>query len=96
MISAFTDLGYSLENNDVKAMIIQYQLDHGIIKDKNEDGAGTFGPKTRASLVEQHGKFQTIQDAELKIIEENKKLLLSERDIWEQKTQLIENQISSI
>jgi peptidoglycan hydrolase-like protein with peptidoglycan-binding domain len=96
VISAFEDLGYSVENGDVKAMIMQYQLDHEIIKNREEDGAWTFGPKTRASLASQHGKFQSIQDVELKIIDENKKLLISEHSLWEARTRIIENRISAI
>lgn len=30
--------------------VIAFQLDHGIIRDKNEDGAGQVGPQTRAAL----------------------------------------------
>ncbi len=96
VINAFSDLGYTAEAGDIKSMITGYQMDHGIITTKNEIGAGSFGPKTRLSLAKEHGVFQKIQDAELKIIEENKKLLLSERDIWEQKTFIIEWRMSSI
>jgi hypothetical protein len=96
VISAFADLGYSVENGDVKAMIIQYQLDHEVIKTRDEDWAWTFGPKTRTSLATQHGKFQSIQDVELKLIDENKKLLLSEHDLWEEKIRIVENRISAI
>lgn len=96
MINAFADLGYNVKNGDVKAMIIEYQLDHEVITSPKDPGAGSFGPKTRASLAEAHGKYRTIQDAELRIIEENKKLLLSERALWEQKTEIIEDIITSI
>lgn len=96
VMSAFADLGYLPIEGNVKDMIIQYQLDHQIISKKTDDGAGNFGPKTRASLAEQHGKYRTIQDIELKIIEENKKVLLSERDLWEQRAQIIEGKVSAI
>lgn len=96
VISAFADLGYTVSNTDVKSMIIAYQIDHDIIKTATDDGAWNFGPKTRASLAKEHGKLITIQDTELKIIEENKKLLISEHSLWEAKVRIVENRITAI
>ena len=96
MINAFADLGYNAENGDVKAMIIEYQLDHEVIASTKDSGAGTFGPKTRASRAAEHGKYRSLQDSELKIIEENKKVLLSERALWEQKSLIIEGKVGTI
>ena len=96
VISAFSDLGYVVEKGDTKSMLIQYQLDHNIIANRDETGAGNFGPKTRASLVNEHSKFQSIHDVELKLIEENKKLLLSEHTLWEERTREVEVKISTI
>jgi hypothetical protein len=36
VLSMFADLGYE-NNDDVRAMIIEFQLDHGIIVDKEEE-----------------------------------------------------------
>lgn len=96
VINAFADLGYTVDGSNVKDMITEYQLDHQVITSKDDAGAGTFGPKTRQSLATEHGKFSDIQDVQLKIIEENKKLLISEHSLWEQKTKLVETRISAI
>lgn len=96
VINAFADLGYNVKNGDVKAMITEYQLDHEIIASTKDPGTGTFGPKTRASLAAEHGVYSNLQDSELKIIEENKKLLLSERELWQEKTLIIEGKVSAI
>lgn len=37
------------EYADIEKAVIKFQLEHNVIADKNDDGAGWFGPKTRAA-----------------------------------------------
>jgi hypothetical protein len=37
IIAAFADLGYAVTGNDVKSMIINFQLDYGVIQSKNDE-----------------------------------------------------------
>ena len=69
MISAFADLGYNLVGTDTKSMILEFQLEQKIIDSKDDDGAGNYGPKTRAALASLHADFQKKRDIELKAIE---------------------------
>lgn len=64
-------------------MIIEFQLDHGIIRSHEDDGAGVYGPKTRAALREAHDQYKKLRDEELGRIEREKSLLLSEKTAWE-------------
>jgi hypothetical protein len=80
----FDDLGYPKEEGQTeKEMIIEFQLDHGIIKNREDDGAGNYGPKTRAMLEGEHAKYITLRNAELEKIEAEKSALLSEKSNWE-------------
>lgn len=45
-------IGYNTQNTSTKEIITQFQLDHGIISHRNEDGAGTYGPKTTSKLAQ--------------------------------------------
>lgn len=86
VIAAFADLGYTVgSNNDVKSMIVAFQLDYGVIASKDDEWAGNYGPKTRAALASAHTKFQTIQDEESAAIEAARKQMLDERTAWEQR-----------
>lgn len=80
----FADLGYPKEDGETERdMIIEFQIDHGIISHKNDEGAGVYGPKTRATLADEYKKYITLRDAELAKIEAEKSLLLSEKNAWE-------------
>ncbi len=43
--------------SDVESSVIDYQLARGVISDRNEDGAGWFGPKTRAQTKLDYNAF---------------------------------------
>lgn len=76
----FDYFGYPKEEGQSeKDMIIEFQMDHGIIKNKEDDGAGNDGPKTRAMLETEHAKYITLRDAELEKIEAEKAALVSEK-----------------
>lgn len=96
VIAAFADLGYVVSGDDVKNMIITFQLDYGIVASRDEDGAGTYGPKTRAALATAHAKFENIQDEESAAIEVARKQLLDERTSWEERYNKAHNSISAI
>jgi hypothetical protein len=58
-----TTLGYydddiSGDYSDIEAAIIDYQLTRGIIQEKTDDGAGWFGPKTRAQAKIDYNQVQ--------------------------------------
>ena len=42
MIEAFAELGYMVQNADVKDMIFRFQVDQGILSSLSDDGAGNF------------------------------------------------------
>ncbi len=42
VLSLFTDLGYSSDGRSTKDMIIDFQLDHGIIAKSTDPGAGNY------------------------------------------------------
>lgn len=96
VIAAFADLGYVVENNDVKGMITEFQLDYGVIPSKEDAGAGIYGPKTRVALATAHAKFSNIQDEENAAIEAARKELLDERTAWEARYNQAQNSISAI
>ncbi len=83
VISAFADLGYNFTGTDTKSMIIEFQLDQGIIASRDDDAAGTYGPKTRAALATLHGAYMTRRQIELDAIESAKKKLLADHDSWQ-------------
>lgn len=39
VISAFADLGYAVVGNDVKTVIMNFQIDHKVIASKDDEGA---------------------------------------------------------
>jgi hypothetical protein len=83
VISAFADLGYNFTGTDTKSMIIEFQLDQGIIVSRDDDAAGTYGPKTKTALATLHGAYMTRRQIELDIIESAKKKLLADHDSWQ-------------
>ena len=76
-------------------MITQFQLDQKIISSSNDDGAGNYGPKTRAALAIIYADYTTKRQKELKAIEEARKLLLSDHDAWQLKYQQAEKQVAA-
>nr|MDD3719784.1 hypothetical protein [Candidatus Gracilibacteria bacterium] len=50
--------------NDIKNVLINYQLKQGIINDKTDIGAGYFGPKTREELKNDYALFVAKKDEE--------------------------------
>lgn len=97
ILAMFDDLGYPKEDGQSeKDMIIEFQMDHGIIKNKEEDGAGIYGPKTRAMLESEHAKYVTLRNAELEKIEAEKAALLSEKTAWENSYTVANQVVESI
>lgn len=97
ILAMFDDLGYPKEDGQTeKEMILEFQLDHGIIKNKEDDGAGNYGPKTRAMLETEHAKYITLRNAELEKIEAEKAALLSEKDAWESSYTVANQVVESI
>lgn len=94
ILSAFADLGYTPINGNIPAMILQYQLDHGVIASSDDPGAGNYGPKTRASLKDSHAEYETIRINELKAIEKARKEMLDERVAWQARYEKAENSVT--
>jgi hypothetical protein len=82
VLNMFRELGYDNDGDDVRAMIMEFQKDHGIIKASTDDGAGVYGPRTQASLAKEYSRYSTLREVELKKIEAEKALLISERNQW--------------
>ncbi len=91
MIAAFADLGYSLSGNDTKAMITEFQLEQKVIASKDEEGAGVYGPRTRAMLALLTEK----RNAELAAAEQARNLLLTDHDAWEKQYKQAETTVTS-
>lgn len=79
----FADLGYSLDGRTSKDMIIDFQMDHGIIQNISDPGAGNYGPLTQAKLATEHDHYSLLRDAELQKIEREKAVLISQKSEWE-------------
>lgn len=94
VISAFADLGYNLVGTDTKSMILEFQLEQKVINSKDDDGAGNYGPKTRATLAALHADFQKKRDIELKAIEGARTLLLTDHDAWEKQYKQAEQTVT--
>lgn len=82
-IAAFADLGYNFTGNDTKSMVIGFQLDHQIIDSKNDEAAGSYGPKTRSLLATLHEAYTSKRDVELSAIDSARKLLLTDHNVWQ-------------
>lgn len=91
VIAAFADLGYSLSGNDTKAMITEFQLEQKVIASKDEEGAGVYGPRTRAMLALLTEK----RNAELAAAEQARNLLLTDHDAWEKQYKQAETTVTS-
>ncbi len=96
VLSAFSDLGYTVENGNVSAMIRQFQLDHGIITSKDETGSGTYGPKTRAALAVAHNQYNLLHNADLEAVAKARKEMIDAHTEWEQKYNKTEAYITTI
>lgn len=95
VLSAFADLGYSVKNNDVKAMILEFQLDHKVIASALDDGAGNYGPKTKAALKKAHDTYNVLRTDELDVIEKARQELLDERTAWETRYNKAQNSVQA-
>jgi hypothetical protein len=82
VISAFADLGYNFTGTDTKSMIIEFQLDNNIVPSRDDESAGVYGPKTRATLASLHAAYVIRRQTELDAIERAKKALLADHDTY--------------
>ncbi len=97
ILAMFDDLGYPKEEwQTEKEMSNEFQIDHGIIKNREDDGAGNYGPKTRAMLESEHAKYITLRNAELEKIEAEKAALLNEKTAWESSYTVANQVVESI
>ena len=95
-LTKFADLGYTLDGRSVKDMIISFQKDHGVILSEKDDGAGTYGPRTRTTLTEEHTRYSELRDAEFQKIEAERALLISEKNEWENTYNTANQRISAL
>lgn len=56
-------LGYEKTGQDMASMIMQFQLDHGVIAHAGEAGAGNYGPKTTRALAEAYERLMASSPA---------------------------------
>ena len=82
VIASFADLGYNFTGKDTKSMIVEFQLDNKIIASRDDESAGVYGPKTRATLATLHGVYLARRKIELDLIESAKQKLLAEHNIY--------------
>lgn len=94
-IAAFADLGYNFKWTDTKSMIVEFQIEQKIIQSKDDEAAGTYGPRTRAALAALHTEYLTKHDAELAEIDSARKLLLTDHETWQKQYQKAETTVSS-
>jgi hypothetical protein len=64
-------------------MIINFQIDHGIITSRDETGAGNYGPKTRIALVTAHDIYNNLHSADLESVAKARKELIEAHQDWE-------------
>lgn len=91
VISAFADLGYPVSGSDTKAMITEFQLEQKVIASKDDEGAGVYGPKTRATLATLLAK----RNAELSAAEQARNLLLTDHAAWEKQYKQAETTVTA-
>lgn len=84
-----------MKNNDVKSMILEFQLDHKVISSASDDGAGNYGPKTKAALKAAHDTYSALRTEELDAIEKARKELLDERTAWETRYNKAQNSVQA-
>lgn len=76
-------------------MIIAFQLDHGIISNISDPGAGNYGPLTTAKLQEEYARYSSLKDSEMKRIEAERAQLVSENSAWATLVSRAENQVDA-
>jgi len=89
----YRDLGYyngsiNWDFEDVESSIVDYQVDTGVISSRNDDGAGWFGPKTRAQTKIDYEEYEENKPTRKVGFEEEEK----EEVIVQQKTEKIEKE----
>ena len=78
------DLGYSIDASFTGG-IFQYQKDHGIVTSLSDTGAWVYGPRTRASLTEEHGKYMREKLQQKASIEREQTILVQEHSDWSER-----------
>lgn len=94
-IAAFADLGYNFKGTDTKSMITDFQIEQKIIQSKDDEAAGTYGPRTRAALASLHTDYTAKHATELAQIEWARKLLLTDHDAWQKQYKQAESTVWS-
>ncbi len=84
-----------MKGTDTKTMLTEFQLEQKIIGSKDEDGAGTYGPKTRVTLAALHAKYLEKHNTELVAIEKARNLLLTDHDAWEKQYKQAETTVNA-
>ncbi len=95
VIASFADLGYNFSGTDTKSMIIEFQLDNGIITSRDDEAAGTYGPKTRATLATLHTAYVIRRQTELDTIERAKASLLADHDSYKTEYSNAQSQVTA-
>lgn len=96
IIEAFAELGYIVEKEDVKNMIFRFQVDQWILTSLTDDGAGNFGPKTKAAFFIAYRTFSELRTEDLNAIEKARQELLDERTAWAVRYNKASNSVAAL
>ena len=77
-------------------MVLQFQLDHGVVASSSDVGAGNYGPKTKAALKVAHDTYNSLRTNELDAIERARQELLDERTAWEVRYKKASNSVAAL
>lgn len=77
-------------------MIFRFQVDQGILTSLSDDGAGSFGPKTKAAFAEEYKKYSTLKQLDIEAIEKARQELLDERTAWETRYEKAQNSVQAL
>ena len=74
-------------------MIFRFQVDQDILTSLSDDGAGNFGPKTKAAFSKEYKTYSDLKKLDIEAIEEARKELLDERTAWDIRYQKARNSV---
>jgi hypothetical protein len=95
IIEAFAELGYIVENGNVKKMIYNFQFDQWIVNSPSDDGAGNFGPKTKSAFSQEYTQYTELKKIDTAAIEKARKEMLDERTAWDNKYRETQNSVQA-
>ncbi len=95
ILAMFADLGYTPDGRTTKEMISDFQLDHAIIVQNTDPGAGNYGPLTQAKLKEEYTHFTVLKDVEMARIKVERTELVNNHAEWESQISRAQSQVDA-